>query len=119
MNLRNYNYGHIPAFECVIRGKITMSMREWLDVQMHIFKPAVLAKLARECSMTPEGKGMQMREDMERKVFRRHYGPLHVAQESGFYVNIGTTATREIVKQFRPTNAKKIKLINYMIHVTQ
>lgn len=112
MKLINYNYGAAlnstgkPYDSTWYRGKISVSRNEWRDIQLYLFNPAVLAKLAAQRG-TPSSIGIMLREDMERKTPTR----------DGFRVGIRTSATDAIVHHFKPTNARQYKRQNYFIEI--
>lgn len=107
MQIINYNYGNISRFECVIRGKIVMSPHEWRIVRAHLMARTTLATLAHGLSTTPTGANRQISDRITRCILRK--GVVHFS--------LGTTATDEIVRQFRPKGAV-YRRQNYMIEVS-
>lgn len=108
MKLINYNYGNIDKFSCVIRGKIIVSPNEWRDIQLFLFRKATLARLALAKNSHVNGVMVGLAEDISRTI----------ATRSGFLVNIRTSATKEVVKHFKPLNARSMKCQNYMFEIT-
>ena len=85
-----------------------MSRKEWRDVQIYLFNPAVLASHARPTSLSAPFRAQLMREDIARAM---------KLKDGSLRLTVRTTATDAIVARFKPTNAKHIKRQNYFIHV--
>ncbi len=109
MKLINYNYGAILLPSSTwYRGKIEMSRNEWRDVQVYLFNPAVAAKIGRFMGSSDTGAARRMREDINnaRKL-----------KNGSLLLSVRVSATDAIVARFKPSNARRYKRQNYLIHV--
>jgi hypothetical protein len=93
MKLINYNYGYINHFDCVIKGKIIVSKKEWRNI---------LAFLQRTKADTsyPFYKTMVKQDSL--RVIKTKFGDL---------CNIRVWATEKVVQHWR---LPKYKKVNYM-----
>lgn len=96
MKIINYNYGYIPLFDCVIKGKIQMDYDEYRQVKKYLFNPSV--------------KSNYLYKDILKEDFERQLS----VKRNKFWVNIRTTATEKIVDKF---GLDKYKRANYVIEV--
>lgn len=99
------NYGY--QFDCSVRGKIKVSLREWIEMQLYLSKHN--KELASKLYTTLDGARLQLAKDLDRRI-----------EKSGAYlVNIRTTATDMLVKAFASQiiNARRHKRVNYIFEV--
>lgn len=97
MKLINYNYGYNNTFDCSIHGKITMTPKEFREVNKYLFNNAVKLYL---------GKNV-LASDIQRTE----------RTAKGYLINIRVDATNKLVNHFKPINHDRYKQANYMLEI--
>lgn len=96
MKVINYDYGFIPLFDCVIKGKIQMTTQEFIKIQKYLFNPSVKSYYLDK---------RLLKEDLQRRLF---------LSGGKFWVNVRVSATEKLVQRF---NLEKYKRNNYVLEV--
>lgn len=105
MKLVNYNYGYLPPFSCVIRGKIVMTRKEWFEARKYLFNPSVIRAMSTS-NMSPLSFRIQLLRD---------YGHRLATQKGkGVRFCLRVTATQRLVKRYGLTGYKRQ---NYMVEI--